>query len=142
MREWLIALVPLLSAAVGAYFTYLFTARAARDQAISRFKEEKYAKLLVKLQGFVGSTRSAQLKREFFEEQYQAWLYASDEVVAAINALVQLVEEGQGKDPDPVAGRKAVGCVVLAMRKDLLRRTELNYESFRYTDVLGQSRNR
>lgn len=35
-----------------------------------------YAKLLIKLQGFVGVTSSGQLKREFFEEQYQSWLYA------------------------------------------------------------------
>lgn len=137
MREWLIALVPLLSAALGVYLTYLFTARTKREEAIVRFKEEKYAKLLVKLQGFVGTTTSAQMKREFFEEQYQAWLYASDEVVEAINALVHLVIEGKGKAPDPDAGRKAVGALVLAMRKDLLRRTSLTYMSFRYTDVLG-----
>ena len=140
MREWLIALVPLSSAALGAYLSYLFTARAKRDEAINRFKEEKYKNLLIKLQGFVGTTSSTQLKKEFFEEQYQAWLYASDEVVEAINALVQLVIEGHGRDPDPTSGRKAVGNVVLAMRKDLLKRTSLSYAAFRYTDVIDQNR--
>jgi signal recognition particle GTPase len=101
-----------------------------------RFKEEKYAKLLVKLQGFVGTTTSAKLKREFFEEQYQSWLYASDEVVTAMNDLVRLVVEGRGAAPDAEAGRQAVGNVVLAMRRDLLRTTKLGYDSFRYTDVL------
>ena len=62
-------MVPVISVALGALITYLFTSRAKRDDAILRFKEEKYAKLLVKLQGFVGVTTSAQLKREFFEEQ-------------------------------------------------------------------------
>jgi hypothetical protein len=70
MKEWLIALVPLGSAALGASLAFLFTSRTKREESILRFKEEKYAKLLVKLQGFVGATTSGQLKREFFEEQY------------------------------------------------------------------------
>jgi hypothetical protein len=136
MKEWLIALVPLVSAAVGAFLAYLFTSRAKRDESIVHFKEEKYAKLLVKLQGFVGTTTSAQLKREFFEEQYQAWLYASDEVVESLNAMVRLVvKEGQGSAPDPESGRKAVGQIVLSMRRDLLRKTALDYTAFQYTDV-------
>jgi hypothetical protein len=68
MKEWLIDLVPLLTAIAGALLTYLFTSRSKREESIFRFKEEKYAKLLVKLQGFVGSTTSAQFKKEFFEE--------------------------------------------------------------------------
>jgi len=135
MKEWLIALVPLLSAAIGAIFTYLFTSRARRDESITRFKEEKYAKLLVKLQGFVGLTTSGQLKKEFFEEQYQAWLYASDEVVDSLNKMVQLVIKAQGAAPDPEAGRKAVGEIVLSMRRDLLGKTNLDYTAFQYTDV-------
>jgi hypothetical protein len=135
MKEWLIAVVPLGSIALGAILGYFFTSRAKRDESIVRFKEEKYAKLLIKLQGFVGATTSAQLKREFFEEQYQSWLYASDEVIESLNALVQLVKEGQGSAPDPDAGRKAIGNVVLSMRRDLLRKTKLGYASFQYTDV-------
>ena len=91
----------LASAALGGSLAFLFTSRSKRDESILRFKEEKYAKLLVKLQGFVGTTTSGQLKREFFEEQYQSWLYASDEVVQSVNALVSLVIEGSGSPPDP-----------------------------------------
>jgi hypothetical protein len=135
MKEWLIAVGPLGSVMLGAILGYFFTSRAKRDESIVRFKEEKYAKLLIKLQGFVGITTSAQLKREFFEEQYQSWLYASDEVIESLNALVHLVKEGQGSAPDPDAGRKAIGNVVLSMRRDLLRKTKLEYASFQYTDV-------
>ena len=141
MKEWLIALVPLVSAALGALLAFLFTSRAKRGESILRFKEEKYAKLLVKLQGFVGVTTSGQLKREFFEEQYQSWLYASDEVVQSVNALVSLVIEAKGSLPDPEAGRRAVGEVVLAMRRDLLRKTHLDYTAFRYTDVYDEKKN-
>jgi len=75
------------------------------------------------------------LKREFFEEQYQSWLYASDEVVEAINALVALVIANEGKPPDVDAGRKVVGDIVLAMRRDLLTETKLSHAAFRYTSV-------
>ncbi len=75
-------------------------------------RKEKYAKLLVKLQGFVGTTTSGQLKREFFEEQYQSWLYASDEVIQSVNALVSVVIEGSGSPPDPEEGRRAIGQIV------------------------------
>lgn len=137
MKEIFLAIIPIGSAALAAFLAYWFTSRAKRDESIIRFKEEKYAKLLVKLQGFVGSTTSSKLKREFFEEQYQSWLYASDEVVDAINSLVELVIANKGAPPDPEAGHKAVGEIVLAMRRDLLRDTKLSQTAFRYTDVIG-----
>lgn len=74
-------------------------------------------------------------KREFFNEQYQSWLYCSDEVVEAINNLIQLVISLNDKAPDPESGRQAVGNIVVAMRKDLLGNTKLDFKSFRYTDV-------
>lgn len=140
MKDWMIALVPLVSAAVGAFLAYLFTTRAKRDESIARFKEEKYAKLLVKLQGFVGLTTSAQTKREFFEEQYQSWLYASDEVVEALNRMVRLVIDNRGRTPAQEDGRKAVGEIVLAMRRDLLHKSKLDYKAFQYIDVIPEGK--
>jgi hypothetical protein len=135
MNEWLNTIAPLVGIAVGAFLTYLFTSRSKREESIIRFKEEKYAKLLIKLQGFVGVTASAQLKREFFEELYQSWLYASDDVVKALNAMVHLVVDSKGSQPDPQAGRRIVGEIVLAMRRDLLHKTDLDYTAFQYMDV-------
>jgi hypothetical protein len=128
--------IPLIAGIIGSYLTYYFTNKSKRNESIIKFKEEKYSKLLLKLQGFVGSTTDGKTKREFFEEQYQSWLYCSDEVVEAINYLINLVIENKGKAPNPEEGRKAVGNVVLAMRKDLLGKTSLDYKAFRYTDVL------
>ena len=136
MKDIFIPFIPLLTALIGAFLAYLFTSRAKRDESIIHFKEEKYAKLLVKLQGFVGETASGKLKKEFFEEQYQSWLYASDHVVETMNSLVRLVIKNQGMQPDAAAGRKAVGEIVLAMRRDLLKKTKLTHADFRYTDVL------
>jgi hypothetical protein len=135
--------VPLISvagAAVVAYLTALLTWRSKRDEAAISFKEEKYAKLLVRLQGFVGTTASTELKREFFEEQYQAWLYASDQVVNALNELVALIVEANGDVPDPELGRKAIGNAVLEMRRDLMGYTSLDHSAFRYTDVYPNRR--
>ncbi len=92
--------------------------------------------MLVLLQGFVGQTASANMKRKFLEEQYRSWLYCSDDVVKAINEMVRLVITLRGQVPDPEKGKKAVGSIVLAMRKDLLGKTELDYSDFVYTDVI------
>lgn len=129
------AILPILTAIAGSYLTYFFASRSKREEAILKYKEEKYANLLVLLQGFVGSTATSETKRKFFEEQYRSWIYSSDEVVKAINEMVKLVINSKGKDPDPELGRKVVGNIVLAMRKDLNGKTNLNYTDFRYTDV-------
>ena len=130
------ALLPILTAVIGSYLTYLFASHSKREEAILKYKEEKYANLLVLLQGFVGSTATSETKRKFFEEQYRSWIYSSDEVVKAINEMVRLVIDSKGKDPDPELGRKVVGNIVLAMRKDLNGKTNLEYSDFRYTDVI------
>lgn len=127
-------LIPILTAVAGSYLTFYFTSRSKKEEAIIRFKEEKYAKLLIKMQGFIGSTTSAKSKKEFFEEQYQSWLYCSDEVVEAINNMVLSLVHGKPRNPEE--GRKAVGNIVLAMRKDLLGKTRLDYTAFLYTDVI------
>ena len=67
MNELLISLV---SGIIGSYLTFYFTNKSKRNEAIIKFKEEKYSHLLLKLQGFIGVTANAKMKREFFEEQY------------------------------------------------------------------------
>lgn len=130
------ALLPILTLVVGSYLTYFFASRSKREETILKYKEEKYANLLVLLQGFVGSTATSETKRKFFEEQYRSWIYSSDDVIKAINEMVKLVIDSKGKEPDPELGRKVIGNIVLAMRKDLNGKTSLSYSDFRYTDVL------
>ncbi len=132
----LTSFLALASAIIGGFVTYYFTSKSKKMEAIMKFREEKYSNLLIHLQGFVGNTTSYETKKKFFEEQYKSWIYCSDEVVTAINDLVELVIKSQGKDPNAEEGRKAVGNIVLAMRKDLLGKTTLSYKDFRYTDVI------
>ena len=135
-KDILLIVLPFVSGIISAWVTYLFTTRARKTENIIKFKEEKYANLLTLLQGFVGRTTSAELKKKFFEEQYRSWLYASDDVVESINELVGLLIEERGKQPDPQKGREIIGNIVLQMRKDLLGKTNLKSGNFRYTDVI------
>ncbi len=132
----LLILIPIIVALLSSYLTYYFTIKSKKSEAILKFKEEKYSNLLILLQGFVGRTTSGETKRKFFEEQYKSWLYCSDSVVKAINEMVQLVIDSRGKEPEPEKGKKAIGNIVLEMRKDLLGKTKLTSENFRYTDVI------
>lgn len=132
----LLILVPIIVAVISSYLTYFFAIKSKKNEAILKFKEEKYSNLLILLQGFVGKTTSGEIKKKFFEEQYKSWLYCSDGVVKAINEMVQLVIDSRGKEPDLGKGKKAVGNIVLEMRKDLLGKTELTTNDFRYTDVI------
>ncbi len=135
--ETLKTLLPVFTLIIGSALTYYYGVMSKRGEAALKYKEEQYSKLLVKLQGFVGHTANAKTKREFFEEQYKSWLYCSDDVIEAINEMVNLVKENRGMEPDPVKGQKVVGNIVVAMRKDLYGKTKLGHESFTYTDVIG-----
>lgn len=132
----LLILIPIVTAIISSYLTYYLTVKSKKDEAMLRFKEEKYSNLVVLLQGFVGRTASADTKKKFFEEQHRSWLYCSDEVVRTINDMVKLVINSRGNAPEPETGRKAIGSIVLEMRKDLLGRTELTPEDFTYVDVI------
>lgn len=132
------SLIPVITLVIGSALTYVYGVKSKQSEAALRNKEEQYAKLLVKLQGFVGQTANAHTKKEFFEEQYKSWLYSSDEVIEAINSMVALVKENRGEDPDPEEGRKAIGNIVVAMRKDLYGKSKLAHDAFTYTDVIGR----
>lgn len=132
----LLILIPVIVVIISSYLTYYFAIKSKKNEAILKFKEEKYSNLLILLQGFVGKTTSGETKKKFFEEQYKSWLYSSDGVVKAINEIVQLVINAKGKEPDQEKGKKSVRNIVLEMRKYLSGKTNLKSEDFRYTDVI------
>ena len=135
-KDILFIILPVLTSALTGFLAYIFAVKGKQKESILKFKEEKYANMIIALQGFVGTTTSSDTKRKFFEEQYKSWLYSSDNVVIAVNDLVNLLISERGKEPSPEKGRKIIGDIILEMRKDLLRKTNLTYKDFRYTDVL------
>ena len=68
----LLIIIPILTAIISSYLTYYLTVKSKKNDAILRFKEEKYSNLLVLLQGFIGNTVSGSTKMKFFEEQYRS----------------------------------------------------------------------
>lgn len=79
------------------------------------------------------------LRRSFFEEQYRSWTYSSDEVTSALNNLVELVKRNEGQRPNPEEGQQAIGNIILAMRKDLLGKTNLTFKDFQFTNVINRN---
>ncbi len=136
IKDILLIIIPILTSVLTGFITYIFAVKGKQKEAILKFKEEKYANLIILLQGFVGNTVSAQTKRKFFEEQYKSWLYSSDSVVTTINELILLLMKQKGKVIEPETGRKIIGNIILEMRKDLLGKTNLTCKDFRYTDVI------
>lgn len=50
--------------------------------------------------------------------------------------MVDLVKNSNKKPIEPKTGRKAIGDIVIAIRKDLInKKTKLKPEDFTYTDV-------
>ena len=137
VAEILTSLIPVFTLIIGSALTYYYGVKSKRGESALKHKEEQYSKLLIKLQGFVGLTINGNTKREFFEEQYKSWLYSSDEVIEAINEMLTLVKESKKGDPDPEEGRRVIGNIVVAMRKDLHGKSKLGYDAFNYTDVNG-----
>ena len=71
IKDVLIIVLPIVSAFLSAWLTYLMT----YNEAKRRFKEEKYQNLLLYLQGFIGPYASGEKKQEFFNELYKSQLY-------------------------------------------------------------------
>ena len=132
-------ILALISALIGGYISYYFTSKSKKQEAIIKFREEKYSNLIIFLQGFYGTTSNSETKKKFFEEQYRSWTYSSDEVINALNNLVELVKKNEGQKPNPEEGQKAIGNIVLAMRKDLLGKTNLTFKDFQFTDVINRN---
>lgn len=63
-------ILALFSAVIGGYVSYYFTSKSKKQEAIVKFREEKYSNLIIFLQGFVGNTSNSETKKKFFEEQY------------------------------------------------------------------------
>lgn len=127
----------LLSALVGSGLTYWFGVRHLRTETEIKAKVEKYNNLIKYLRGFIGASANSELKKHFFQEWETSWLYCSDDVFNAIHQMIEYIqiEPTQRKKPD-IKGKKILGDIILAMRKDLLSKgTRLSNDDFVFYDV-------
>ena len=88
--------------------------------------------MLRTLSGFYTHSADAEVRRQFIEEYKRCWLYCSDEVIMAANAALDVMKEGTTV---PMENRLLLlGEFVLAIRRDLLRRTLTKDTSLRAED--------
>jgi hypothetical protein len=125
-------LLPLLAGVVSSYLTYYFTLKSKRIEAIAAYKEKSYERLLLKAQGFFGESGSPEAQKEFLDEMYKSWIYCSDEVVVAANDLLMLMTMPGDKRSHDRYGHETFGNFVVAIRKDLLGKTSLDYSKFKF----------
>lgn len=133
--------IPVVVAAVAAiagFTTWALTERSKRRFEDYKRREERYAALVRTLRGFHVATNDRELKQVFLTELELCWLYGSDDVIRAAYAFLNTVSTGVVSTDE--AKEASVGRLVLAIRKDLLRRkplkkTELRSEEFRILGV-------
>jgi hypothetical protein len=75
IKDTLLIVLPILTAILGSFFTYIFSIKEKKLDLVRKFKEEKYTNLILLLQSFIAYTVSGDGKRKFFDESYKSWLY-------------------------------------------------------------------
>jgi len=98
-------------------------------------KEDKYSGLIRSLRGFYVNSLDKELRTEFLAQLNLCWMYCPDEVInKAYNFLLLVHTEQKHSDEEK---EKAVGELMLAIRRDLLsrkplRKTGLKPEDFKH----------
>lgn len=88
--------------------------RKARDR---REREKRYIQMLKTLKGFYVGSQNSQLVQEFVDVLNESYLYASDDVIKAVNDFLFAVKVGV---PSSDADReKAFQRLILTIRRDL-----------------------
>lgn len=121
-------LFPIFSALLGSFATYYWQQKQKKDEAISRYKEERYTQLLTSISGFFIGSDSTDLKKKFLDERTKAWLYCSDDVSKAMNRFLELSSQGCS---DYDTSSKAIGEIVIAIRRDIGHNTKLISTDFK-----------
>jgi len=109
--------VPLL----GGVVAWFFNERRRREWEEYLRKEERYRELLRTLTGFYADTGDPEVRRQFLEEYKRCWLYCGDDVIKAANFAMEGLVENTPLHNDERLRR--IGLLVIAIRRDLLRRT-------------------
>ena len=106
---------------VGAVLAWFLNERRRRAWEEYLRKEERYRELLRTLTGFYSFADDTDVRRQFLEEYKRCWLYCNDEVIRAANLAMEGMVEGTSLPNDERLER--IGKLVIAIRRDLLRRT-------------------
>jgi len=137
-QETISVLIPVIGAVIvfvsGLVMWYL-NERSKRIYEEYTRKEEKYSGLIRSLKGFYVTSFDKNLRNEFLNQLNLCWIYCPDEIIhKSYNFLLMVHTDQQHSDKEK---EKAVGELIVAIRKDLisrkpLRETNLRPEDFRH----------
>ena len=100
---------------------------------LRKWKEERYKELLFNLQGFYDNSRDAMREEAFIATYRECWLFASDSVIRSLHSVLESLK-AESTDSNEERKEKVGNCV-MAMRRDLFKRTYLRQEK---TDLEGK----
>lgn len=131
----LIFVIGAVIAFVSGLVTWYLNERSKRIYEEYKRKEEKYSALIGSLTGFYVDSFNKELITEFLNQLKFCWMYCPDDVIHKAYNFLLMVRTGQEHlDREQ---EKVVGELILAIRKDLIRRkplrkTNLRPEDFRH----------
>ena len=137
-QETVNILIPVIGAViafVSAVVTWYLNERSKRIYEEYRRKEEKYSELIRSLRGFYVDSFNKEQITEFLNQLNLCWIYCPDEVIHKAYNFLSKVHTNQKYSNEEK--EKAVGELMLAIRKDLisrkpLKKTNLKPEDFRH----------
>lgn len=131
-------IIPVIGAVivfVSGLVTWYLNERSKRIYEEYTRKEEKYSVLIGSLRGFYVDSFNKELRTEFLNQLNLCWMYCPDVVIHKAYNFLLMVQTDQKHSNEEK--EKAVGELMLAIRKDLIRRkplgkTNLKPEYFRH----------
>lgn len=132
----LIPVIGVIFTVTGGFVTWYLNERSKRIYEEYKRKEDRYSELIRSLKGF-SVPPDTKLTREFLDQVYLCWMYCPDEVIGKANKFLLMTHEDTGNKYSNEEREKAVGELILCIRKDLidrkpLRKTKLKPEDYKY----------
>lgn len=128
----LIPVIGVILTLIGGLVTWYLNERSKRIYEEYKRKEERYSELIRSLRGFYVDSLNKELKTEFLNQLNLCWMYCPDEVIhKAYNFLLMVHTDQKHSDEEK---EKAVGELMVAIRKDLISRKPLGKTNIRPED--------
>lgn len=119
----------------GGAFAWFWNERRKRISEEFERKAQKYLALIESLEGFyvdVNPEDGRRLKATFLQELNKSWLYCSDDVIRKAYAFLNTVHTKEKQTSE--VKERAVGELMLAVRRDLLARKPISVTSLSPSD--------
>ena len=123
---------------------YLMNERSKRRWEEYQRKEDSYKILLTSLKGFYEESKNDELKQEFIDQSYLAWLYLPDSIIHKIYSFIDTVHTDGTKYTDDNR-TETFNELIASLRKDLISRkrlktTKLSASDFKHLTVTKKAK--